>query len=1068
MNDDSDTVESPAWPVEPTAARVIARRYELIDLLGRGGYGEVWRARDLVSREEVAIKLLDRERIAHPVRVRREIAALRRLRVPGVVRLLDEGMEGAWTFIVMELVPGKAFPGGNVAGTADVLQRTTRLLEVLARVHAQGVVHRDLKPANVLVDDRGRVTLLDFGIALGVGEARISSGFDILGTPAYLAPEQVSGEPLGPRTDLYAVGVMLFEALTGELPFESEVATQAIFFERVFGRPRTLESLRPELPAWLGELVAQLLGRHSHQRPRGANEVLARLRAGGEVAVEAELPWLGRAAELAAVEAALGAGRSVVLRGKHGCGGTRFLRVLGERLRASGRRVHQPKRERGIFGPLRPFLEVDQPNGATLDVVRAQYVAALTRLLAGGDVLLVDDLEAVDGATAGVFQRCAERGGIVALGRGRASLAGAVEVSLGPLHADDLGALFQGPERIFHLVSDGSALLLARTDGMPAAVAAEIDSWCVAGFASWDGAQVTLDRDALERILLSGAARGLRGLGAPRGRTTMAPAEPGAREGLPASLEGVLDAVLLASSPLDPTVLSSVLDLPGWEVEAALEDLTERGLVLRLGEGSVATTLAASWETPGGSRAHRRAGLHRRLALLLPLGDERRLDHFLGAHGDVLPADMVAAFVDELLPVVTALAGSGRTERARVFLEDGVATMRRSCELSDDPGAWRVVTPHLLRTLEAWVPLALTGLVPRPMDRVLHELARLQGEGAWGPELHTVARRLDELIRAAITMLHAPSRALVLADAIEPFADPAIELARHSVRVRSARQVDSATMAATIDSAAAWCDERGGVRAQAALLMWRSTQRYDGGRYVEAAECAEQAAALSPDVLARIAATAEAGAAWLEAFRLEDAMRLGAATREAAAAARQPYFEAFGTSVERQSAYRMGRALPPDRAFIDLVEMLAVPSLVGITAMNEAALAFRCGDRDLCRAISGRARAVWRSAERRHVGNMAAVVEIHAGAPVDPPEVEALLRWAIEGVVPGFGLQALALLRAWWPDGWAPSAAEVERLCRQVPEQHWATWIDVLSVVESLAMMGFARPTTREESEGQT
>lgn len=1059
MSDSSETVDGPPSGSPQGATTIIARRYELLDLLGRGGFGEVWRARDLASRDEVAVKLLDRRRIAHPVRVRREIAALRRLRVPGVVRLLDEGMEGAWTFIVMELVAGTPFPGGGVAGTVDILVRTARLLDVLARVHAQGVVHRDLKPGNVLVDERGRVTLLDFGIALGVGEARITNGYDVFGTPAYLAPEQVSGEAIGPRTDLYAVGVMLFEALTDELPFDVEAATQAIYFERVFGRPRTLESLRSDLPAWLCELVAQLLARSSDHRPRSASEVVARLLAGGDVASRAELPWLGRGSALAAVEGSLRAGRSVLLRGPHGCGGTRFLGVLAERLLSVGRRVHRTGGERGSFGPLRRFLDVAPPSGATLDVVRGHYVEALTRLLSAGDAILVDDLEAVDSASAWVLQRCAALGGIVALGRGRASLPGAAEVPLGPLEAVDLGALFHGPERIFHLVSDGSALLMARTDGVPAAVAGEIESWCMAGFASWDGAQVTIDRDALERITLSGSTRGVRGLGAARGRTEP-PGEPGARVGLPPSLEGVLDAVLLATSPLAPTVLASVLDLPGWEVEAALEDLSERGLISRVGEGSAATTMAAAWEAPGSGRALRRAGLHRRLALLLQPGDERRLHHFLGAHGDVLAAATVGEFVGELLPVAEASARSGRTERARVFLEDGVATMRRCCELSEDPGASLVVAPHLLRTLEAWVLLALTELVPRPIDRVLHELARVLDEAAWGTAVDAAARQLDQLARAALTALHAPARALAMADAVEPFDGPALELARHALRVRAARSVDAATEAAVIDAVAPWCEERGGVRARVSLLIWRSLQHYGRGRFVEAAESAEQAAALAPDVLAGIDATVHAAAAWLEAFRLEDAARLGAATREAAAAARQPYFEAIGTWIERTSAYRLERPLAPDPELVDDVALLAVPHLEALVALTEATFALRCGDLDICRSLAGRVRALWRHAERKDFANLGAALEIHAGATVEPSELGALLRWAVACDVPGIGLQALALMRRSWPEGWAPSAAEVDRLSRQVPEEHWTKRIDVLSAQESRALLGVASSTT--------
>jgi hypothetical protein len=1054
---DHETAPSP--PPTPPALRRVSQRYELLDLLGRGSYGEVWRARDLAAGEDVAIKLLDRLCIAHPVRVRREIATLRRLRLPGVVRLLDEGVEGTLTFISMELVSGRSFPGPEVAGPADVLLRTSRLLEVLARVHAQGVVHRDLKPANVLVDERGRVTLLDFGIALGLGEPRISSGFDILGTPAYLAPEQVSGEAIGPRADLYTVGVMLFEALTGELPFDAD-GSHALLFERVFGRPRELRVLRPDLPVWLGDLVGQLLARSAHQRPRSAHEVLARLRAGGGVAPTTELPWIGRVAEMGAVEAAVDAGRSVLLRGAHGCGASRFVRVLAEGLTAAGRRVHCLRPEPGTFGPLRAFVGDGVPRGASLPEVRSQHAAAVTERLRRGEVILVDDLDALDPASVGVLRRCGAHGSIIAFGRGRQTLDGAEEVPLGPLAAPELGRLFHGPERIFHLISDGAALLAARTGGLPGAVAEEIDAWCAAGLATWDGAGIALDRDAIERITLTNAGRGA--IGSSRARS-FPPSEPGPRVALAPMLEGVLDAVLLATTPLGPSEMGSVLDLAEWEVEAALEDLSERGLVAPHGDGCAATSLASAWELPGGARAARRAGLHRRLGALLPADDERRVHHFLGAHGDVLEPEHVAPFVDELLPVARAHAEGGRTERARVFLGDGVATIRRSCELSDDRRASsRVVAPALRRVLEAWVPLALTERVPRPLDRVLHELARAGTEPAWGHEFAVAVCNLDQLTRAALTALHAPARSLAMVDAIARFDDPTLELARIGVRVRAARAVDAATEASAIDTVADWCETEGGVQARVALLMWRSIQHYGRGQFVAAAECAEQGAALATDVLGRIAATADAAAARLEAFHLEDAARLATSTREAAAVARQPYYEAIGTWLERTIAYRMQHPLTPDRDLVDEVARLAVPHLEALVALTEATFALRAGERELCRTLAARTRARWREAERRDFANLGAALEIQAGGSIDAEALDALLRWALSCQVPGLGLQALALLRDAWPEGWAPPRGAVERLSRQVPEEHWTTRIDVLSAQESRLLIGDAAATDKD------
>jgi hypothetical protein len=1049
MGDERETVElGPGGGPGEVRRICVADRYELIDHLGRGAFGEVWSARDRASGDEVAVKLIDRGRIAHPVRVRREIAALRRLRVPGVVRLLDEGNDGPWTFIAMDLVRGTGFPGPGPVGIEEVLERTAALLEVLARVHAQGVVHRDLKPANVLVDERGAVTILDFGISLGLGEARITAAHDVVGTPAYLAPEQISGEPIGPRADLYAVGVMLFEALTGELPFAAETPS-AIYFERLFGEPRTLGSACPDAPPWLDRLVAQLLARSARRRPASAREVIERLHAPGALAPRADLPWLGRAAELAAAERALAEARSVVVRGARGVGASRFLRELGARLAAGGREALALSAAPGAFGPLRTLLSEPPPRAASLEEVRARCVAALTATLARGAAVLVDDLDDVDGLTVGVLRRCASLGGIVVVSRTRVGMDGAAEVELEPLVAADLEPLFNGPERIFHLVTDGAALLRARTDGLPGAVATEIEAWRASGHAAWDGARISLDRGGLERITVTagGVARGPAGYRA----GSDPPAMP--RPTLPPALEGVLDAVLLTTQPIGPDLMGEALELSSWEVEAALEELDQRGWVTRVGGGYVAGAIAAGWEATSAERAQRRAQLHRRLASLMPIGDERRLHHFLGAHGEVPAFEAIGEFTRELLAVVAASAAAGRSERARVLLEDGAATLRRCCELSEAGGPALAVAPDLVRVLTAWVSLALSERVPRAMDRVRHELTRAAGEPQWGSSTASL-RALEDLVSAALTVPRAPSRALLMADAVGPFAEADVELARQSVRVLAARAVDAVTEADVVDSAARWCDEHGGARARAAALTWRAFEAYRAGRFVDAALHSERSAALASDVVDAIAATAYAAGSWLEAFHLDHASRLARSAREAAAAARQPYFEAFATWIERTCAYRREEPLPPDPELIDEVALLSIPGLEAGVALTEAALALRAGDPALCAALATRARSRWRSTQRPDFANLAAALAVHAGTAVELTEACELARWAEACEVPGVGLQALALLRPAWPEGWTPSAARVGALSRHVAVEHWSTRVDVLSVAEARELIG--------------
>ncbi|MEZ4309091.1 MAG: protein kinase, partial [Polyangiaceae bacterium] len=157
-------------PSHPWAGRegmgTLAGRYKLHALLGRGGNGEVWEAEDRLSTGRVAVKILDRGRGAAAARVRREVSALRLLHLPGVVHLLDEGVESGRAYLVMERVNGEPFPGVPAPAAWERIEPVvTGLLETLSRIHAAGVVHRDLKPANVLVTPEGRPVVLDFGIS---------------------------------------------------------------------------------------------------------------------------------------------------------------------------------------------------------------------------------------------------------------------------------------------------------------------------------------------------------------------------------------------------------------------------------------------------------------------------------------------------------------------------------------------------------------------------------------------------------------------------------------------------------------------------------------------------------------------------------------------------------------------------------------------------------------------------------------------------------------------------------------------------------------------------------------
>jgi hypothetical protein len=242
---------------------VVAGRYEVEGPLGRGGFGTVARARDRLLDRPVALRVMPAADEAAGAAWRREVATLRRARLPGVASLLDDGREGGAAFVVMELVEGRPFPGGGApVPWARFADTAAAFLEALARLHAVRVAHRDLKPANVLVDAAGVPVIVDLGAAVD-GAAPGGPDGALVGTRGYLAPELLGGAPPGERSDLFAAGVLLFRALAGRLPGEGD-------------RARRLPAGRA--PRAVRALVAALLRPDPRERPASAEEEAAILR----------------------------------------------------------------------------------------------------------------------------------------------------------------------------------------------------------------------------------------------------------------------------------------------------------------------------------------------------------------------------------------------------------------------------------------------------------------------------------------------------------------------------------------------------------------------------------------------------------------------------------------------------------------------------------------------------------------------------------------------------------------------------------------------------------------------
>jgi eukaryotic-like serine/threonine-protein kinase len=267
----------------------VAGRFELVREVGRGGFGVVFEARDRELGRSVAFKAI-RPGPTDALREQRlvqEAEASARLSHPGIVTLFDVGHGEPGPYLVFELLRGEPLSARLARGPVPVdeaLRVVTEVAQALAYAHQHGVIHRDLKPGNVFCCDDGRVKVLDFGLAHAFGRRRESGG-----TPAYMAPEQWRGAPEDERTDIFALGVLLFELLTGTLPFPGDDGGRAATSSRA--APGLDVPDRPEL----GDLIARMLAKDPVERPRDGAEVLVALQAlAGGAPVPAGPPRPGR------------------------------------------------------------------------------------------------------------------------------------------------------------------------------------------------------------------------------------------------------------------------------------------------------------------------------------------------------------------------------------------------------------------------------------------------------------------------------------------------------------------------------------------------------------------------------------------------------------------------------------------------------------------------------------------------------------------------------------------------------------------------------------------------------
>ena len=279
-----------------TAPKIVAGRYEIRDRIGRGAFGEVFEVYDQRLGRLVALKTLpidaagSAEAAEDLQRFHQEARAVARLSHPGIVTVHDFGETKDFAWIAMKLVIGETLKAvldrGERPSLAETVRVTSALLDALHYAHGRGIVHRDVKPANILLsmsaaDNLGEVQLTDFGIAR-IGESQQTVAGQVIGTPTAMSPEQVRGEDVDLRSDLWSVGVILYQLLTGKRPFPGGMST--IFHHILTQHPEAPSLVDPEIPSTLDEVVAKALAKDAKDRYPSAAAMAAALR-------DAAAPW---------------------------------------------------------------------------------------------------------------------------------------------------------------------------------------------------------------------------------------------------------------------------------------------------------------------------------------------------------------------------------------------------------------------------------------------------------------------------------------------------------------------------------------------------------------------------------------------------------------------------------------------------------------------------------------------------------------------------------------------------------------------------------------------------------
>lgn len=327
-NQPQPRLKRPIAQGEPATSDLIANRYVLEEIIANGGMAAVWRAHDEVLARTVAIKILHQDLSQHQTireRFRREAIAAAKLVHPGIVSLFDTGIDDGRVYLVIEYIQGQTLAAvmeSEVLDPGEVARLGGRIAAALAHAHSRGIIHRDIKPANVLLADDGAVKVTDFGIAKAAHDATLNATGRVMPTASYVAPEQLQGHLVDARADLYSLGLVLYEAVTGSRAFDDDDPVSAAQARLGAGalHPRRL---RADVPRGLDDVIAGLTAPEPNDRPRSAAATVELLRpwstgpaappavdlteppGDDDGSIRSELRWLAPVATLLVLAAAL-------------------------------------------------------------------------------------------------------------------------------------------------------------------------------------------------------------------------------------------------------------------------------------------------------------------------------------------------------------------------------------------------------------------------------------------------------------------------------------------------------------------------------------------------------------------------------------------------------------------------------------------------------------------------------------------------------------------------------------------------------------------------------------------